>query len=272
MIRLVLTDIDNTLVPYGERTVVPESHAAIKRLMDLGVVVGPATGRGHRQVREFMGEDASQTMVASNGQEIFVGGKPVFEAPIAHEDAQTMLEIIEAEPTAALFVDRDDSYVLGTAPEDVCNHLPAGARRAQWRAELPEGDFLKLGISVAGEVADAQRLHAALCEAVPAVNFMPIAPFWFDLAPQGISKAHGIEVLAQHLGLELDEILVFGDSLNDVEMLKLVPNSVVVANASPEAAAVARYRIGESRDHSVAAAFNEVARAIEAGDTPAFMR
>ena len=45
MIRLVVTDIDDTLVCRERRVITKRGQAAMHALMDAGIVVGPATGR-----------------------------------------------------------------------------------------------------------------------------------------------------------------------------------------------------------------------------------
>ena len=68
-----------------------------------------------------------------------------------------------------------------------------------------------------------------------------------------------MQLICDRLGIGLDEVVVFGDSGNDVEMLSYVPNSVAVENASPEAAAAARWHIGSVDDDAVPAAIEELA-------------
>ena len=81
-----------------------------------------------------------------------------------------------------------------------------------------------------------------------------------------------MRALAASLGISLDDVVVFGDNLNDLEMLQLVPHSVAVSNAVPEAAAAARYHIGASSDDAVAKAMEEIAAATAEGSMPRFMR
>ena len=54
--------------------------------------------------------------------------------------------------------------------------------------------------------------------------------------------------------------MVFGDAGNDLSMLSHVPDSVAVANATPEAAAAARWHIGACADDAVADAVLALAR------------
>jgi hydroxymethylpyrimidine pyrophosphatase-like HAD family hydrolase len=77
--------------------------------------------------------------------------------------------------------------------------------------------------------------------------------------------------MARALGISLDEVATFGDADNDISMLEAVPNSVAVANATPAAAASARWHIGASGDHAVADALLDVAQAVRSGSLPSFM-
>ena len=72
--------------------------------------------------------------------------------------------------------------------------------------------------------------------------------FEFKLSPENYSggyfltilnplgdKAHGIAKLNEYLNVDLQDITVFGDSINDIGMFKLAGTSVAVSNALDEA-------------------------------------
>jgi hydroxymethylpyrimidine pyrophosphatase-like HAD family hydrolase len=82
--------------------------------------------------------------------------------------------------------------------------------------------------------------------------------------PAGWSKATGVALLAERMGIGLDQVVVFGDAGNDLPMFEAVPNSVAVANATDEAAAAARWHIGRCEDDAVALAIE----ALVAGEWP----
>ena len=66
--------------------------------------------------------------------------------------------------------------------------------------------------------------------------------------------------------------MVFGDSGNDVEILKEVHYSVAVANATDEVKGISNFSCGASADEGVADALFEIARAARAHEVPAFLR
>jgi len=97
-------------------------------------------------------------------------------------------------------------------------------------------------------------------------------PGWYNVLPHGVNKASGLRTLADALGIGLDEVVVFGDSENDREMLELVPYAVTVANAMPAVYAMTRYHVGACADDGVAIAMEEIVRAQAAGEVPSFLR
>jgi hypothetical protein len=76
----------------------------------------------------------------------------------------------------------------------------------------------------------------------------------------GVSKKSGIERMMEILGLKAHEIAVFGDDVNDREMLSSFPHSVAMGNAPDEIKALARH-VSRDNDHDgVAYAIRELLR------------
>ena len=89
-------------------------------------------------------------------------------------------------------------------------------------------------------------------------------PGFLNLTPPGYSKASGIDILCEALGIGLEQVITFGDGGNDLEMIAHVPNGVAVQGAVSEVAAAARWHIGRCEDETVPAAIE----ALVAGEWP----
>jgi hydroxymethylpyrimidine pyrophosphatase-like HAD family hydrolase len=57
---------------------------------------------------------------------------------------------------------------------------------------------------------------------------------WLDIAPEGVSKAHGLRVAADLLGVDAADVLAVGDGRNDLEMFAWAGRSVAMGQAPPE--------------------------------------
>ena len=72
MIKLVLSDMDNTLVPFGQPCVSARTIEAIHAVLDAGVLFGPDTGRDYVELmRFFQGDERGfMTGIFSNGKRV----------------------------------------------------------------------------------------------------------------------------------------------------------------------------------------------------------
>lgn len=60
------------------------------------------------------------------------------------------------------------------------------------------------------------------------------APF-VEVMAEGVTKATGLARLCAHLGVPREDVIAFGDALNDVEMLRWAGHGVAMAGAAPAA-------------------------------------
>lgn len=284
MIRLVLTDLDNTLIPhrpgeaFGEATISDAGLAAIRALMDAGAHFGPVTGRAPASMAEtFRGAAyAYATGAFANGQLVLVDGDVVHREWTAQAPLQRVSEILDEQEGALLvFFDMEgDGPVWGVSGRHAVTTVPQREflRVERIDAEV-EGPALKAIVRLWGDTR-AEDLRDLLAHEVPELDYMLPSPDAkvIDIVPTGYGKGSAAEIMARALGIGLDEVCVFGDADNDVSMLAAVDHSVAVANASPMASATARYHIADALEDSVASAIADIARATARGTLPAFMR
>ena len=78
--RLILSDMDNTILPKGEKTVSVRTHEAFRKALSAGIPIGPSSGRARSWVPPmFAGdEECCATAVATNGLEVYLEGSRAF--------------------------------------------------------------------------------------------------------------------------------------------------------------------------------------------------
>ena len=57
---------------------------------------------------------------------------------------------------------------------------------------------------------------------------------WLDIAPEGISKASGLQWVCRDLGVDAAEVLAIGDGRNDIEMLRWAGRGVAMGHGVQE--------------------------------------
>ena len=266
-VRLILTDIDGTVLPRGEKVVSPRTRAAFHAAIAAGIAVGPASGRGYAWVPGFFADDAAccATALATNGMQVYQGGEKVMERTLDRGALEHMQAIVAETPHAGMVVfDEATPLLVQGAREDLAAAFPTYAEKCVVVEGLPDFAAVKANVFVGTTADDAARLVARINDEVAAFDVDRAMPTYSNVMPRGWNKGTAVRWLAERMGIGMEEVVVFGDADNDLPMLTAVPNSVAVSGATPEAAAAARWHIGACEDDAVAAAIE----ALAAGEWP----
>ena len=280
MIKLALTDLDDTLIPLAHRGSASErTLEAIHAMLDAGLHFGPVTGRTPPGVSNtFHGDERCYATGAfANGQIVMLDGEVIHREWCPVEPLQRVADIMDelGEGALALYdVDGPDlsAWFVSSDPKRCENGFGWTLRsyRAEPRVLAP---VLKSNVHVTGTREHQEEIQRLLRREVPELDFVfpsQTAPL-IDVTPAGYGKGSAALILAEALGLDVTEVATFGDSENDLSMLSCIPNSVAVANGSLEAKAAARWECGASADEGVADALLQIAEAAATGAMPAFM-
>ncbi len=265
MIKLLLSDMDGTLLPFGATTVSQRTHEAILAAQQAGIHFGPASGRDRAALLPaFYGDQRCvSTGIMANGKQVFLNGELILRRSLPQDAIMRLGEALlpfEGSFALANVVSEDPfspttSYALGVAAGDEAARANiASARQAITPAdELPsDGAVISAGIFVdtrLNAVDDLRRIAESTC---PDLAFPQPSPFFLDVIERGWTKASALSALLDAMGVTPEEVAYFGDSENDLTMLEAVPNSYAVANASPEARDAARQHIGPCEEDAVA--------------------
>lgn len=282
MIKFVLSDMDNTLIPFGNELVSQRTIDAIHACQEQGIDVGPASGRDRGELSSFFGGDAScyNTGVLVNGQRIYYLGEIVYEKTLPRDELRAIERVVAPLEGCAFITYRDDNFGdwVGEPRERLGamydRSFMCGGRRHEM---LPDYPVVKAGI-VCLDPECLTQLQQQLSEMCPDLIFPNTVVNWMDVSLRDWNKGDGVKILQRVLGLADEEVCVFGDADNDLGMLNAVPNSCAVANANENAARAARWHVGASADDGVAIALEQIAEAgriyNETGEDvlPAFMR
>ena len=265
--RLILTDIDGTIIPWGKHEVSPRMRAAFHKALDAGCVIGPATGRGHSWLAGLFGGDEAccATALATNGVQVYYQGELVCEKSLPAESLERARAIVREFPhTGLLCFDGPKPLLVEGTPEELLPIFPDYGRACVPARELPAGPVVKANVYAAGGEGRHQALVDRLNAEVPELDVDMARAGFSNIMPRGWNKGAAVEFLRTRLGVAPEDVFVFGDAGNDLPMFRVVENSVAMGNATPEAAAAARWHIGDVEDDAAADAIE----ALAAGEFP----
>jgi Cof subfamily protein (haloacid dehalogenase superfamily) len=282
MIKLVLTDLDDTLIKNGLPRATDHALAGIHAMLDAGLRFGPVSGRIPSDLGWMFGDDEAcfATGAPVNGQMVYVDGRLVHVETLDGAELNRLAEVLLDIPDACLALydittssEEGSGYFVSPSDEHARECMKLFRHFHRSVRHLNDVTYVKANVWCGGDRAHITQVRDMLRTEFPSMDFVfpsPTAPI-IDISPAGWSKGTAVRHLANELGLSLDEVAVFGDSANDLSMIEAVPNSVAVSNASPEVARAARWHIGSSADDAVADALFQIAEAAQTGELPAFM-
>ncbi len=252
-VRLVVCDMDGTLLTEDGR--VPDGFwPLLAELRARDIMFVPASGRQFDTLEQLFDDvPGGISYIAENGNLVVHDGDRVVTAPFDRELAHEVIGTVRS-------VDRDLGLV-------VCG-LSGGFVE---RGDLPflnESDKYYLRLSQVDDLlaVDDELLKLAVFDFTDAVGARPhFDPFadrcqvvvsgahWIDLMAPGVDKGVGVRRLQNDLGITAAQTVVFGDYLNDLEMLDAGDWSFAMANAHPQVRERARFRAPSNADRGVLA-------------------
>ncbi|MDO5408880.1 MAG: HAD family hydrolase [Lachnospiraceae bacterium] len=230
--KILSFDLDMTLIDDRTNTIPQSALDAIDRVRDWYYIV-ISTGRDLTlEANQFALEQVRpDACVHSNGTQIHIGKERIylrlFEKPLV----KRLLDFAMEHQLCVCSVIDNVQYTTSRKQMEPLQHILAGAAAPAWGTakELLEKPVQTLGL--AGTDEDAAMLRAAF----PEVKVTPVIPdMWCDIMEPEVSKAFGMKKLLEHYNLSMQDVIAFGDSMNDYELLAAAGFSVAMGNADPK--------------------------------------
>ena len=283
MVKLVMADLDDTLIPFGADHASARAISAIHSLLDAGIHFGPVTGRVPATMEwMFQGDVACyQTGAFANGQIVTVDGKMIQRVMISGEELRKVavsLDNMDVDAWLAVYSPEDlkDVNLVTRFPECVKANPPETWGKSVFGivSDVQDREYLKANIQCSCSRDQMILIRDRLRELVPELSFvMPsMTAKVVDVNAGEWDKGDSVRLIANYLGISLEEVVVFGDSENDLPMIETVPKSVAVANADSDVSSAARWHIASAKDDAVATAMLDIARTSKEGTEPSFFQ
>ncbi|MBF0803585.1 MULTISPECIES: Cof-type HAD-IIB family hydrolase [unclassified Neisseria] len=239
--KIIFFDIDDTLYRKYTDTLRPSVAEAVKALKARGILTAIATGRPYAampaKVRALAAEAGMDLLLTINGQFVRYRGEVLQKYPLETAKVEALCAYFDRKGIAYAFVADHTIAVSEPVPEvegAMAHILPDHPVDKDFyrRNEV----FQMLGFYAAGR--EAEMAAAAAEHGCRTVRWHESAVDILDI--EG-SKARGIRAAAAGLGIDMQEVMAFGDGLNDIEMIKAVGFGVAMGNGHPDLKAAADY-------------------------------
>lgn len=231
-------DIDGTLIDsyHGKREISLPVRAELARVQELGHKLFLSSGRPRNLLTKEVLAPGFDGFVLINGGYVEMDGTSV------HEER---MELDLAHQTVAFLEELGCEYLIVAAERTYTKRSNQGLR--DFFSE-GHGDIFTYDYNLEEVLPRAIKMEALVERAdrprVTALAREQLGPLiscdghggegTFELYPTAISKAKGIEVVLERMGIDVAHAYAFGDGTNDLEMIRFCGCGVAMGNAEPE--------------------------------------
>lgn len=250
------------------------TQKAIVELKKQGIFVGLATGRGPAFVASFMENLGLDFAVTFNGQYIISRDRVIYQNQLPKSTVYRLIKYAQErrrEVSLGTSVGLLGSNIInmGTSrfgqvasrlvPERLTKLVERSFKNIIRRIKpqnlgtlqtiMREPVYQVVMVATEGETSKIQ-------DKFPHIKITRSSPYSADLISEGQSKIKGIERLGQAFDFDLSEVMTFGDSENDIEMLLRSGIGVAMGNATEAAKQTAHYITDSNNQNGIAKALS----------------
>ena len=231
-VKMILLDLDGTLL-CSDGSISDRTKQVLRCCQDRGIYVVIATARYWIGAERYIEEIQPDYEITTDGTLIHRYGERIYSCSLDVETTNRIVQDLLAwDPKTEITV--------------------AAGRRVLWNS-LHISESEKLHKAVYNDYWEPLSCHAnkivaelpdyKTAEQIANKNHCRLQSYrgenWYAFLPEGAGKVQAIRELAKILAISLDDIVAFGDDINDMEMLKMCGTGVAVANAVSEVQAIA---------------------------------
>ncbi|MBR2751547.1 MAG: HAD family hydrolase [Clostridiales bacterium] len=237
MKRLIVCDIDNTLLPAGGK--ISDTTAKVLSELDSDTGFSIATGRSFHVVRKFVRDfDLNVPVITSNGAQLYdyQNERSVFASLIPVRSAKRLVsKLIRLGYDFVAYADRGIYYRTGSSHlaffNDYNRSVPPDLRAVMLPLDEEYLDQNSWNITKILVYSPSSELIRDLkrwksLEITSSMNHV------IDIMASGATKGAAVVALAKYLNVPLSQVYCFGDNENDVSMFTCGAIGIAMGNAS----------------------------------------
>lgn len=229
--HLIVSDVDGTLLPYGQKELPPRIFDLIREALARNYMFAAASGRDYSSLKRLFAPVADDIyFITTNGGQLIYRDELLEKSEMPPAIVAELVDDIEAQGLSALVSTLEGSLVRSDNP-------------AFGRFIAGFGNHVRLVDDFASVSETIVKAAAYRAEGVDEVHpyFRERWHEWFRVATAGpnwidfnmTDKGRALASLAARLGVPAEAVWAFGDQQNDLAMLDFAGRAYLMSHAAP---------------------------------------
>lgn len=240
-IRLIATDIDGTVLPHGWNRVPDRVLCVLKRALQEGIAVVPASGRLLDAIpAELMELPGLPYAITCNGAAVtdLVSGSCLYERRLSAGRAAELLQLLQRYDVYTCVYLEEGAYnwdrIHPGLYQTYGNRIPFFSQNP--KKDLPAfvAEYGKPAEKIFAAVFDQRerdRIRRELSD-LPDIHITSSSRWNLEINHAEADKGQALAWLTRYLGLVPEQVLAMGDNENDFSMLSYAGTVVVPENGT----------------------------------------
>lgn len=260
MIKFIASDMDGTLLNENNE-INKEFFEIFHKLAEKDIIFAAASGRQYYNLLERFEKIKDNMMfIAENGTFVVYKGEEILVNALDKNIAIELIKIGRTIENAHVIVCGKKSAYIENSEERLVKETKKYYERYEIIDDLTkvEDDILKVTIcDFSGSEVNSNNYYKNYWDKLQVTISGEI---WLDITAKGVNKGVAIEKVQEMLEITPKETMVFGDYLNDLEMMQKAYYSFAMENAHDDLKKVSRFIAKSNNNNGVVEAIKEVVK------------
>lgn len=249
MIKLIVTDMDGTFL-NEDKNFSDEFWDIYEELKRKNIRFAVASGRQYYNLENIFSKISNEIIfIAENGGYIMKSGEEIYSNVLSKKD---IFEVVESgrklKNSNIVLCGKKSAYIENDDIEFVIE-----ARKYYDKLELVSDllevndEIIKIAFCNLTGVEEIYRYFSKL----KGLKVVVSGYIWLDISNLDVNKGKALKFIQERYNIKREEILAFGDYLNDIELLMESEHSYAMENAHKDLKQIARYIAPSNIDNGV---------------------
>lgn len=231
--KMVVSDLDGTLLNSNHK-LSQYTIDTIRKISEKGIKFVIATGRHYEDAKYFFNQiGVGRYLISGNGSFVHNEiGEVVSRKSISKEMIKKLLELEVQEETSRSIYIGEEWYTDLMVQDYIEFHQESKFAPKVCSLDIFKDKEIEKIFFIHKNREVIEKLEKKLYElgVDKELNIATSQPTCLELMDKSVNKGEALKSLLEYEGIQADEIIAFGDALNDREMLELVGKGIIMGN------------------------------------------
>ena len=243
-IKLIASDLDGTLLLNGAQKLQSQTCEIIERLMERGIIFIAASGRQYPNLLNLFAHIKDKIgYICENGCMSYLNGKMISQETMDRKLGDEIIQAITEREGCEVMISGKKTAYIHSKNADFIKYMQEVVHYYITPIDdifsVPE-EYMKISVY---EEAGINSANYWINNFGERCTVQVSDTIWLDMVPKNVNKSTAFAKILQHLNIDAQDCIMFGDNYNDLEILSMVGCPIVMNSANADIRAHGKYTV-----------------------------